>query len=132
MLLHAEYILGAKIVRETRVSETHNDGRPVATMPRTGDAISVRQFPVLLWRLLRNPAFMCVAFAGASMGLVTVSVATFLPKYIQNIYGTTASAAATYAGTWYPYILCMALKTYTCKVSPSFPRNKIKSTCVFC
>jgi len=67
---------------------------------RPGDVISVRQFPVLLWRLLRNPTFMCVSFASAFMGLVTVSVATFLPKYIQNIYGTTASAAATYAGTF--------------------------------
>lgn len=84
----------AKYVRETRVSETHNDGET----KRLDNSISVRQFPALLCRLLRNPAFMCVAFAGAFMGLVTIAMATFLPKYIQNIYGTTASAAATYAG----------------------------------
>lgn len=52
----------------------------------------------MLCRLLRNPAFVCVAFGGAFIGLVTVSIATFLPKYIQSIYGVTASAAATYAG----------------------------------
>lgn len=84
----------AKYVRETRESETHNDGEP----KRLDNNISVRHFPALLCRLLRNPAFMCVAFAGAFMGLVTIAMATFLPKYIQNIYGTTASAAATYAG----------------------------------
>ncbi|XP_052777045.1 solute carrier organic anion transporter family member 4C1-like [Mya arenaria] len=89
-----------KHVRETRISETHTSGRtsPPYPNPSQPDDISVRQFPVLLCRLLHNPAFVCVAFGGAFMGLVTVSVATFLPKYIQNIYGTTASAAATYAG----------------------------------
>ncbi|KAL4235923.1 hypothetical protein ACF0H5_004313 [Mactra antiquata] len=86
----------AKVVRETRISETHNDGDTPTS--RLSGAISVRQFPALLCRLIRNPAFMCVAFAGASMGLVSISMATFLPKYIQNIYGVTASAAATYAG----------------------------------
>ncbi|XP_045158609.2 solute carrier organic anion transporter family member 4C1-like isoform X2 [Mercenaria mercenaria] len=84
----------AKNVRETRVSETHNDGES----KRLDGTHSIRQFPILLCRLLRNPAFLCVAFAGAFMGLVTISMATFLPKYIQNIYGTTASSAATYAG----------------------------------
>lgn len=97
MIHRLPHFSGAKHVRETRVSEAHNDGRPLATM-RPGESISVRQFPALLMRLFRNPAFMCVAFAGAFMGLVTVSVAAFLPKYIQNIYGVTASAAATYAG----------------------------------
>lgn len=88
--------LAAKVVRETRIPETHNDGNTPTT--RLSGAISVRQFPAFLCRLIRNPAFMCVAFAGASMGLVSISMATFLPKYIQNIYGVTASAAATYAG----------------------------------
>ncbi|XP_060562690.1 solute carrier organic anion transporter family member 4C1-like [Ruditapes philippinarum] len=84
----------AKHVRETRISETHDNGED----KKLDGTLSISKFPVLLCRLLKNPAFMCVAFAGAFMGLVTISMATFLPKYIQNIYGTTASAAATYAG----------------------------------
>lgn len=87
----------AKHVRETRISETHNSGETPIHV-RAGESISFRQFPSVLCRLLRNPAFMCVAFAGAFVGLVSVAMGTFLPKYIQNIYGTTASAAATYAG----------------------------------
>ncbi|KAH3697069.1 solute carrier organic anion transporter family member 4C1-like [Dreissena polymorpha] len=88
----------AKIVRETRISETHSDSRLLSKENEKSDVISVSRFPDMLCRLLRNPAFVCVAFAASFMGLVTVSVATFLPKYIQSIYGVTASAAATYAG----------------------------------
>jgi organic anion transporter 4C len=91
----------AKHVRETRISETHDNGED----KKLDGTLSISKFPVLLCRLLKNPAFMCVAFAGAFMGLVTISMATFLPKYIQNIYGTTASAAATYAGNIYIFTL---------------------------
>jgi len=91
------YNLGAKHVRETRISEAHHDDTAL-TRPVNHEVKSVRHFPVLVCRLLRNPAFVCVAFAGAFTGLVAVSIATFLPKYIQNIYDVTASEAATYAG----------------------------------
>ena len=89
--------LAVKPVRESRVSETHNDSN-ISPVRKLGDPINIKQFPVSIFRLLQNPAFMCVSIGHAFTGLVSLGLATFLPKYLQNTFDLTASRAAIVAG----------------------------------
>ena len=79
------------------MSETHSDSN-ISSVRKLGEPISIKEFPVSVFRLLRNPAFICVSIGHAFTGLVTFGLATFLPKYLQNMYDLTASRAAMIAG----------------------------------
>ena len=87
----------AKHVRETRISEAHVSGDE-KKLSQFGNPMKVKEFPSSVLRLLKNPAYVCVALASATGGLVTLSMATFLPKYMQNVFGLTAGRAAMLAG----------------------------------
>ena len=88
--------LAARHVRENRVSETHGDS--ISPVRQLGEPITVRQFPSSALRLLRNPAFMCVTLGHAFSGLVTIALATFIPKYLQNMFHLTAARSAMLSG----------------------------------
>lgn len=53
---------------------------------------------------------MCVTLGFAFSGLVTLGLATFLPKYLQNMYDLTAAKAAMAAGKLYVFMLFLAAK----------------------
>lgn len=88
----------AKYVRDTRVSQTHKDtlGKCKDREDEIGN--SIRDLPRSFWVLVTNPVFMFITLAGAAEGLSTSGFATFMPKFIQNQFGTTASWSAILTG----------------------------------
>lgn len=47
---------------------------------------------------MKNPAFLFISLAGTFEGFSTSGMATFLPKLIQNQFGTSAAWAAILSG----------------------------------
>ena len=46
----------------------------------------------------KNPVLIFVTLGSATEGLLTTGFATFLPKYVQTIFGVTPATAALYTG----------------------------------
>ena len=67
----------------------------------SADRLPIKQFPKIVWALIRNPPFLFTVLAGASEGILTSGFATFVPKFIQNHFGVTAARAALYTGKFY-------------------------------
>ena len=63
-------ITGAKVVRQTRVSEMHGDdgSTPVALSSKTKKLKDLRYLPASVVDLLKVPPFMLITFAGATEG----------------------------------------------------------------
>ncbi|OWF36138.1 Solute carrier organic anion transporter family member 4C1 [Mizuhopecten yessoensis] len=87
----------AKQVRDTRVSQMHND-HVIDSKSKEEIGSSLKDLPRSFWILLTNPAFMLITLAGAAEGLSTSGFATFMPKLIQNQFGTTAAWASILGG----------------------------------
>lgn len=88
---------GAKAVRESRVSEAHEDGSEEKTR-RPGFGTSLKDAPMVFWIIIKNPTFLLATLAACTEGIVVSGFATFVPKFIQNQYGQTASFAAVLTG----------------------------------
>ncbi|XP_064597330.1 solute carrier organic anion transporter family member 4C1-like [Liolophura sinensis] len=88
---------GAKVVRESRVSEAHEDGSEEKTR-RPGFGTSLKDAPLVFWIIIKNPTFLLTTLAASTEGIVVSGFATFVPKFIQNQYGQTASFAAVLTG----------------------------------
>ena len=58
----------------------------------------VKDIPKVIWKLLTNPTYMFINFAGASDGMTIAGLSTFLPKFIQFQYGYSAGFAAILMG----------------------------------
>ena len=58
----------------------------------------VKDIPKVIWKLLTNPTYMFINFAGASDGMTIAGLSTFLPKFIQFQYGYSAGFAAIMMG----------------------------------
>lgn len=86
----------AQHVRETRVTETHNDNTTEKAVKELG--ASFKDMPRSFWILMKNPAFLFISLAGTFEGFSTSGMATFLPKLIQNQFGTSAAWAAILSG----------------------------------
>ncbi|KAK3593464.1 hypothetical protein CHS0354_020230 [Potamilus streckersoni] len=87
----------ARSVRDTRISQTYKDDGKFQK-GYENEAISIRALPAALCRLLRNPTYVCITFAGATEAIVTSGMATFLPKFIQNQYNLSSGYAAILTG----------------------------------
>ncbi|XP_060072652.1 solute carrier organic anion transporter family member 4C1-like [Ylistrum balloti] len=87
----------AKKVRDTRVSQMHND-QMIDSKSKEEIGSSLKDLPHSFWILLTNPAFTLITLAGAAEGLSTSGFATFMPKLIQNQFGTTAAWASILGG----------------------------------
>ncbi|KAL3892413.1 hypothetical protein ACJMK2_004623 [Sinanodonta woodiana] len=87
----------AKSIRDTRVSQTYKDDRRLQNIIEN-ETISIRDLPSSLYRLLRNPTYVCITLAGAAEGIITSGTATFLPKFIQNQYSLSSGYAAILTG----------------------------------
>lgn len=79
-------------------------------MSREGYGTTIRDFPVAVWILLKNPIFVFVSFAAACEFLLVGGFAAFLSKFIQNQYGQSASFAAILTGN----IIFMYNLSYFC------------------
>ncbi|XP_022286828.2 solute carrier organic anion transporter family member 4C1-like isoform X2 [Crassostrea virginica] len=86
----------AQHVRETRVTETHTDETSEKAVKELGK--SLKDMPRSFWILVKNPAFLFITLAGTFEGFSTSGMATFLPKLIQNQFGTSAAWAAILGG----------------------------------
>ena len=75
----------------------HNDGSE-GIASQDGFGVSIRDLPMALWLLLKNPVNMLNNIADVTEGLVGTGLATFIPKFIENQYGVTAAAAGTLVG----------------------------------
>ena len=78
----------------------------------------VKDIPKVIWKLLTNPTYMFINFAGASDGMTIAGLSTFLPKFIQFQYGYSAGFAAILmgiiiipAGGMYVYLYLIILLT---------------------
>ncbi|XP_025720839.1 solute carrier organic anion transporter family member 4A1 isoform X2 [Callorhinus ursinus] len=82
-----------------RVSETHqlkDSGRKAASRPNFGKTI--RDLPLSIWLLLKNPTFILLCLAGATEATLIAGMSTFGPKFLESQFSLSASEAATLFG----------------------------------
>jgi len=91
------FFVGAAKYRAMRESEVHDDGSEEVT-GREGFGKSIKDFPIALWTLLKNPVYAFTCLAGCSETMVVAGFTTFLPKIIENQYQQSASVSAIMAG----------------------------------
>lgn len=83
---------GASEIKVSKVSQAH------AGIKMDMIQVSPKQLPAALSLLLKNPVFVLLSLAGASDGIATTGVATFIPKLLQNQFQLSPSSAAIYLG----------------------------------
>lgn len=88
----------AKQVRENRESQAHSGDRTASASQGSTTGFRIKMLPKSVMSLLRIPPFVFTMLAGASEGMLTAGFATFVPKYIQNVYGVSSGTAALYTG----------------------------------
>ncbi|XP_041041264.1 solute carrier organic anion transporter family member 4C1-like [Carcharodon carcharias] len=92
-----KHLPGTAEVQLQKVSQAHSyKGGIVLTQHHFGK--SFKDFYSVLLMLLRNPVFMALVIAGTTESLVITGFVTFMPKYIENQFGLTASLAAILGG----------------------------------
>ncbi|XP_058989012.1 solute carrier organic anion transporter family member 4A1 isoform X1 [Mustela lutreola] len=82
-----------------RVSETHqskDSSHKAASSPDFGKTI--RDLPLSIWLLLKNPAFVLLCLAGATETTLVAGMSTFGPKFLESQFSLSASEAATLFG----------------------------------
>ncbi|XP_039092926.1 solute carrier organic anion transporter family member 4A1 isoform X2 [Hyaena hyaena] len=82
-----------------RVSETKqlkDSGHQAATNPDFGKTI--RDLPLSIWLLLKNPTFILLCLAGATEATLIAGMSTFGPKFLESQFSLSASEAATLFG----------------------------------
>ncbi|MBN3325234.1 SO4C1 protein, partial [Atractosteus spatula] len=93
-----KHLPGTARVQREKVSQAHQDGSEnIAVKKNLGKTF--KDFPLALVLLLKNPVFMCLSITISMEGFLMTGLATFMPKYIENQYGTTSSSAATLGGS---------------------------------
>ncbi|XP_053160132.1 solute carrier organic anion transporter family member 4C1-like isoform X2 [Hemicordylus capensis] len=92
-----KHLPGTRKIRADRISETHHQGSDTSTECKDL-GMNIKDFPVALWRLLKNPVFMSLIIAASLESIQVTGFATFLPKYIEHQFGYSASYSATLAG----------------------------------
>ncbi|KAJ8307854.1 hypothetical protein KUTeg_014593, partial [Tegillarca granosa] len=86
----------AEEIRLTRVSQVHKNKADdiLSHSEVTGSLSSLKDLPKTALMLLRNSPFLLVTLAGAVEALTVSGFSTFMPKFIQNQFGVTASKAS--------------------------------------
>ncbi|XP_061065947.1 solute carrier organic anion transporter family member 4A1 isoform X5 [Eubalaena glacialis] len=82
-----------------RASETHqlkNSSHRVTSNPDFGKTI--RDLPLSIWLLLKNPTFILLCLAGATEATLIAGMSTFGPKFLESQFSLSASEAATLFG----------------------------------
>ncbi len=108
LLTNCEHLTpDAQVVRRERVSQAHCDGSEEIAN-KEGFGTTIKDLPMSLKLLLKNPVYMMLNMAGVSEGIATSGFATFLPKFIQNQFGQSPGYAAILAGKQSERILALA------------------------
>ncbi|XP_047626646.1 solute carrier organic anion transporter family member 4A1 isoform X1 [Phacochoerus africanus] len=82
-----------------RASETHqlkDSSHKAASNPDFGKTI--RDLPLSIWLLLKNPTFILLCLAGATEATLIAGMSTFGPKFLESQFSLSASEAATLFG----------------------------------
>ncbi|XP_059561082.1 solute carrier organic anion transporter family member 4A1 isoform X4 [Myotis daubentonii] len=82
-----------------RASETHqlkDRGPQAARSPGFGKTI--RDLPLSIWLLLKNPVFILLCLAGATEATLIAGMSTFGPKFLESQFSLSTSEAATLFG----------------------------------
>ncbi|KAB0404614.1 hypothetical protein E2I00_017061, partial [Balaenoptera physalus] len=82
-----------------RASETHqlkDSSHRVTSNPDFGKTI--RDLPLSIWLLLKNPTFILLCLAGATEATLIAGMSTFGPKFLESQFSLSASEAATLFG----------------------------------
>lgn len=82
-----------------RASETHQlkkSGSTAASSPDFGKTI--RDLPLSIWLLLKNPTFILLCLAGATEATLISGMSTFGPKFLESQFSLSTSEAATLFG----------------------------------
>ncbi|XP_036179434.1 solute carrier organic anion transporter family member 4A1 isoform X1 [Myotis myotis] len=82
-----------------RSSETHqlkDRGPQAACSPGFGKTI--RDLPLSIWLLLKNPVFILLCLAGATEATLIAGMSTFGPKFLESQFSLSTSEAATLFG----------------------------------
>ncbi|KAM9682745.1 solute carrier organic anion transporter family member 4A1 isoform 2-T2 [Dama dama] len=82
-----------------RASETYqlkDSSHEVTSNPDFGKTI--RDLPLSIWLLLKNPTFILLCLAGATEATLIAGMSTFGPKFLESQFSLSASEAATLFG----------------------------------
>ncbi|XP_024415679.2 solute carrier organic anion transporter family member 4A1 isoform X1 [Desmodus rotundus] len=99
ILAYPRQLPGSQRYVVMRASETYqlkDSGDKAASSPDFGKTI--RDLPLSIWLLLRNPTFILLCLAGATEATLIASMSTFGPKFLESQFSLSASEAATLFG----------------------------------
>ncbi|KAF6020599.1 SLCO4C1 [Bugula neritina] len=97
MFLFPKELPGTAAIRAAKVSEAHDNGCE-EVVNQEGFGLSYKDLPKASWYLMKNPAYMCITAVVTSELALAAGFSTFMPKYISNQFGYTASWSAMVTG----------------------------------
>lgn len=95
MFCYPRVLPGSEKLQQEKVSEAYNANKK---SEETQTFTKLRELPMALMALLKNPTFVFLNLAGASEGMVIAGFAAFLPKLIENQYSISPVWSALLMG----------------------------------
>ncbi|XP_023106797.2 solute carrier organic anion transporter family member 4A1 isoform X1 [Felis catus] len=84
------------VMRASETCRLKDRGHEAASNPDFGKTI--RDLPLSIWLLLKNPTFILLCLAGATEATLIAGMSTFGPKFLESQFSLSASEAATLFG----------------------------------
>uniref|UniRef100_G1RFQ6 Solute carrier organic anion transporter family member n=1 Tax=Nomascus leucogenys TaxID=61853 RepID=G1RFQ6_NOMLE len=84
------------VIRAAEMHQLKDGSRGEASNPDFGKTI--RDLPLSIWLLLKNPTFILLCLAGATEATLITGMSTFSPKFLESQFSLSASEAATLFG----------------------------------
>ncbi|XP_059500706.1 solute carrier organic anion transporter family member 4C1-like isoform X2 [Stegostoma tigrinum] len=92
-----KHLPGTTKIKLEKISQAHS-GEASKAFAQANFGHSFKDFFAVLQMLLKNPVFMSLVIAGTTEAMVITGFVTFMPKFIENQFGLTASLAAILGG----------------------------------
>ncbi|XP_011720909.2 solute carrier organic anion transporter family member 4A1 isoform X3 [Macaca nemestrina] len=84
------------VMRAAEMHQLKDGSHGKASNPDFGKTI--RDLPLSIWLLLKNPTFILLCLAGATEATLITGMSTFSPKFLESQFSLSASEAATLFG----------------------------------
>ncbi|XP_006897000.1 PREDICTED: solute carrier organic anion transporter family member 4A1 [Elephantulus edwardii] len=84
------------VMRAVETQKLKDSGPRTTANPDFGK--TMRDLPLSIWILLKNPAFILLCLAGATEATLIAGMSTFGPKFLESQFSLSASEAATLFG----------------------------------
>ncbi|XP_068103577.1 solute carrier organic anion transporter family member 4C1-like isoform X2 [Hyperolius riggenbachi] len=92
-----KHLPGTAAVQASRISQAHSNGsEDIVDSKNLGK--SFKDFPLALWLMVKNPVLMALTFSSCADAMIATGFATFLPKFIENMFSLTSSFSAILGG----------------------------------